>query len=312
MNGVVSGVGVLAVNWWCQATRAPWDWTPKLYIGVWLMMAVILGTYGWAMRRRARAVGLDARDKRAILWFVLGTMGLWLATDWPLGLLGSGYLISIHTTLYLIYTMVAAPLMLIGIPGWMARGMLDKLRGWGVYRWMMKPWIAALVLNAALIFTHLPFIVDPFRSSQFGSFLLDAIWLLSGVVGWLPVASPFRGDRIQSPIWKCVYLFVAFGAFPMLPGAFITFSPLPLYRVYELAPRFGDWSPEEDQQLAGALMKVGNIPILWTVIAVVFMKSALQNNRDDRRLGEVDEQGNRVPLTPSGPPPASASSAPVG
>ena len=40
-----------------------------------------------------------------------------------------------------------------------------------------------------------------------------------------------------------MYLFVAFGAFPMLPGAFITFSPLPLYRVYELAPRFGDWSP---------------------------------------------------------------------
>ena len=127
----MSGIDVLAVNWWCQATRAPWTWTPKLYVGVWLMMAVILGTYGWAMRRRARAVGLDARDKRAILWFVLGAMGLWLATDWPLGLLGSGYLLSIHTTLYLIYTMVAAPLMLIGIPGWMARGMLEPAAGLG-------------------------------------------------------------------------------------------------------------------------------------------------------------------------------------
>ena len=175
---------------------------------------------------------------------------------------------------------------------------------------MMKPWIAAIVLNLALIFTHLPFIVDPFRGSQFGSFLLDAIWLVSGVIGWLPVASPFRGDRIQSPIWKCVYLFVAFGAFPMLPGAFITFSPLPLYRVYELAPRFGDWSPEEDQQLAGALMKVGNIPILWAVIAAVFVKTALQQNKDERRLGEVDESGNRVPLTPSVPPAPPTSSAP--
>ena len=39
-------------------------------------------------------------------------------------------------------------------------------------------------------------------------------------------------------------------------------------------------------------MKVGNIPILWTVIAAVFVKTALlQNNRDDRRLGEVDEAG---------------------
>ena len=292
-------VPVLAVSWWCQATRAPWTWTPKVYLGVWLVMALILGSYGWTMRRRARSVGLDDRDKRAILWFVLGTLGLWLATDWPLGLLGSGYLLSIHTTLYLVYTMVAAPLMLIGIPPWMARSLLDKLRAWRVYRWCMKAWVAALVLNGALIFTHLPFIVDLFRTSQFGSFALDAVWLLSGVVGWLPVVSPFRGDRIQSPMWKCVYLFIAFGAFPMLPGAFITFSPLPLFSVYELAPRFGNWTPEEDQQLAGALMKVGNIPILWAVIGTIFVKTLLEQNRDERRLGEVDDEGHKVPVEPS-------------
>lgn len=294
-------VPVLAVSWWCQSTRLPWSWTPKIYVGVWVMMVLIVAPYVWAMRRRARAEGLDARDKRAILWFVLGALALWLASDWPLGLLGSGYLLSIHTTLYIVYTMVAAPLMLIGIPPWMARKMLGKLRAWGAYRWCMRPWIAVIVLNGALVFTHLPFIVDPFRSSQAGSFALDAIWLVSGVVGWLPVISPFRGDRIQAPIWKCVYLFIAFGAFPMLPGAFITFSPLPLYRVYELAPRFGDWTPEEDQQLAGALMKVGNIPILWSVIAAVFVKSALAQNKDERRLGEVDEEGHRVAAEPPTP-----------
>ena len=296
----MSTASILAVSWWCQATRAPWTWTPKVYLGVWLVMALILGSYGWTMRRRARSVGLDDRDKRAILWFVLGTLGLWLATDWPLGLLGSGYLLSIHTTLYLVYTMVAAPLMLIGIPPWMARSLLDKLRAWRVYRWCMKAWVAALVLNGALIFTHLPFIVDLFRTSQFGSFALDAVWLLSGVVGWLPVVSPFRGDRIQSPMWKCVYLFIAFGAFPMLPGAFITFSPLPLFSVYELAPRFGNWTPEEDQQLAGALMKVGNIPILWAVIGTIFVKTLLEQNRDERRLGEVDDEGHRVLVETSG------------
>jgi putative membrane protein len=300
----VTELQVLAVSWWCQSTKAPWTWTPKIYIGVWIVMAVILGTYGLAMRKRAKAVGLDARDKRAILWFVLGTMSLWLATDWPLGLLGSGYLLSIHTTLYLIYTMIAAPLMLIGIPQWMARAMLDRLHGWGVYRWSVKPWIAAIVLNAALVFTHLPFVVDPFRATQLGTFVLDAMWLFSGVIGWLPIVSPFRGDRIKAPIWKCVYLFIAFGAFPMLPGAFITFSPLPLYRVYELAPRFGDWSPEDDQQLAGALMKVGNIPILWTVIAVVFMKSLLTQNQVDRQNSYVDDDGNPLSAGPTPPTPS--------
>ena len=302
----MTDAAVLAVNWWCQTTQSPWTWTPKIYVGVWIVMAVLLGTYGLAMRRRARTEGLTARDKRAILWFVLGALALWLATDWPLGLLGSGYLLSIHTALYIIYTMAAAPLMLLGIPDWMARRLLGRVRGWSAYRWLVKPWVAAVLLNLALVFTHIPYVVNTFRASQAGSFALDAIWLASGFVGWLPIITPFRGDRVQSPVWKCVYLFVAFGAFPMLPGALITFAAVPLYRVYELAPRFGSWTPEEDQQLAGALMKVGNIPVLWSVICAVFVKSALQQQRDDRRLIQVDETGQRVPVTP---PSAAASTA---
>ena len=132
----MSDVDVLAVNWWCQATRAPWTWTPKLYVGVWLMMArhprhLRLGDAPPGQGRRASTPATSGRSCGSCS----APWALWLATDWPLGLLGSGYLLSIHTTLYLIYTMVAAPLMLIGIPDWMARNMLDRLRGWGAYRW---------------------------------------------------------------------------------------------------------------------------------------------------------------------------------
>ena len=71
----------------------------------------------------------------------------------------------------------------------------------------------------------------------------------------------------------------------------------------------------EDQQLAGALMKVGNIPILWTVICVVFMKTALLQQREDRERAEVDPAGRRANPVPVGsgpapgtaPPPASSS-----
>ena len=76
----MSALPVLAVNWWCQTTQAPWTWTPKAYVGVWVVMGVLLGTYGLAMRNRARTEGLTTRDKRATLWFVLGALALWLAT----------------------------------------------------------------------------------------------------------------------------------------------------------------------------------------------------------------------------------------
>ena len=55
-----------------------------------------------------------------MLWFALGMAGLWAASDWPLGTLGAGYLLSVHTVLYIIYTMVAAPLLVLGLPPWMA------------------------------------------------------------------------------------------------------------------------------------------------------------------------------------------------
>jgi cytochrome c oxidase assembly factor CtaG len=294
---------ILAVTWWCQTTTAPWDWTPKVYLGVWLMLALFVVPYAIAMVRRSRRHGLTSRDKRAMLWYGLGVFFVWSASDWPLGTLGAGYLLSIHTVLYLIYTMVAGPLLVLGLPDWMTRGLLDKVRGWSIYRLVVKPWVAVIVLNGILVFTHLPPVVDGLRASQFGSFVLDALWLVSGVVGWLPIITPFRGDRIKAPIWRCVYLFIAFGAFPMLPGAFITFSGVPLYRVYELAPRFGDWSPLDDQQLAGALMKVGNIPILWAVIAAIFVKAALEGSRDNR-YARLDDSGS--PTADPGSPTADA------
>ena len=135
----MSQVQVLAVSWWCQSSTLPWTWTPKVYLGVWAMISLLVVPYAIVMRRRARTHGLDGRDKRAILWFALGTMFLWSASDWPLGTLGAGYLLSMHTVLYLIYTMAAAPLLLLGIPSWMARGMLDRLRAWGVYRTAVPP-----------------------------------------------------------------------------------------------------------------------------------------------------------------------------
>ena len=293
----MTGGRVLAVSWWCQSTTVPWSWTPRVYLGVWAMVAVLVGIYAASVRRRARTEGLTSTDKRAVLWFALGVAGLWAASDWPLGTLGAGYLLSIHTVLYIIYTMVAAPLLVLGIPPWMARRLLDTLHGWGAYRWAVRPWVAVVVLNLVLVFTHLPPIVDLFRASQPGSFGLDALWLLSGVVGWLPIITPFRGDRIRTPIWKCVYLFVGFGMFAMLPGAFITFSPLPLYRVYELAPRFSGWTPIEDQQLAGALMKVGNIPILWSVIAAIFIRTALGQAADEKLLNQVDDDAETEPVS---------------
>ena len=69
----------------------------------------------------------------------------------------------------------------------------------------------------------------------------------------------------------------------------------PLYRTYELAPRVANFGALEDQQLAGAFMKVGNIPIIWAVIAVMFVRWWKQE-----RAREVIEAKERPPAGPGG------------
>src|SRR4030095_7194759 len=76
---------------------------------------------------------------------------------------------------------------------------------------------------------------------------------------------------------RCVYLFLAAGLVPMVPGGFLTFAGTPLYSVYELAPRVGGFDALDDQQAAGVIMKVGNLPLLWRVLGGLFLRWAAED-----------------------------------
>jgi cytochrome c oxidase assembly factor CtaG len=63
--------------------------------------------------------------------------------------------------------------------------------------------------------------------------------------------------------------------------AFLTFSELPVYAVYELAPPVSGLSAREDQLLAGLLMKIGGAPILWTWVSILFFSWYRESVRED-------------------------------
>ena len=216
-------------------------------------------TPGRCTAATAPRLAIQDATKR-ILSFVAGVALLWIASDWPVGLLGASYLASVHMLQYMIYTLGAAPLLLLGIPEWMARRILGKLRLYRTVKFLSRPLIAGVLFNVILIGTNAPVVVDSVRSSQFGSFALDMTWILSGLLLWLPICSTIPEISGRSYLVKIVYLFLAAGTLPMVPGGFLTFADYPLYRTYELAPRVANFGALEDQQLAGAFMKVGQHP----------------------------------------------------
>lgn len=263
------------MTWWCAATEDPWSWSVRFYPGIWAMVALLVGSYVLAWRA-GRARGEVTRKDENRRWaFAGGMVLLWLATDWPLGTLGSGYLASAHMLQFMLYTLCAAPLILVGTPEWMLRSLVDRVHAMPALRVVARPIVAGIAFNLILVATHAPWTVDTFRSSEVGSMVLDVTWILAGLVLWLPLAAPLPEVRTASPAARCVYLFLAAGVVPMIPGGFLTFSELPLYATYELAPRVHGFGSSNDQQVAGILMKIGSIPIVWTVIFVIFLKWAV-------------------------------------
>jgi cytochrome c oxidase assembly factor CtaG len=130
--------------------------------------------------------------------FVAGVLVLWAASDWPLGALGAGYLASAHMTQFVLYSVVATPLIMLGLPEPMFAAMLAKLRLTSVFRILALPLVAALVFNITMVATHAPPTTDLLRSSQIGSFVMDILWIVAAVVLWLPVISPVRSLRMRS------------------------------------------------------------------------------------------------------------------
>ena len=258
------------INWWCTAEEKPWTWDWVPYPGIWLATIVPLAIYG-----RAISLHGEQRDRRKLYQFVGGMVVFWLASDWPLGPLGAGYLASAHMLQFLLYTLVAAPLVMLGTPEWMGRKLVSKLR---IYRITTRlgrsPVVAGVIYNVLLIATHAPGSVEALRTNQLGSFLMDFVWMGTGIILWLPILNPMPEGRVESPMAKMIYLFVTASIVSVIPASFLTFTTTPIYAIYELAPRIGSLTAREDQQLAGIIMKLATIPVIWTTIAVMWFRWA--------------------------------------
>ena len=249
------------MQWWCAAQGIPWNWSWRPYPGVWLFIALLLLAY----RRFTRG----SRPTRAELTrFGVGALSLWVALDWPVGALGSGYLASVHMVQFLLIALLAPPLLIAGLP----RRALQRAAGSrlaGVAGALSRPLIALLLFHTVVIATHWPGVVDGLMGSQAGSLVLDMAWLGSGLVFWWPVVSPVP-HRPRFPLGVRICYLIASTVLMTLPYVFLTFAELPFYATYELAPPVGILSAGEDQRLAGLIMRIGGGAILWTAAGVLF------------------------------------------
>ncbi|CAN5201540.1 cytochrome c oxidase assembly factor CtaG [soil metagenome] len=217
-------------------------------------------------------------------WHRLSFYGGWallvITSSWPMHDLAEQSLYWIHMVNHMVLTLVAPPLLLLGF----SRPMADRLLTRRVLVWLRplaRPAVAFAIFNFGLIATHWPDIVALSLRSEIAHFLIHAFLFASGLLMWMPIASPSPLLARIAPPMQLLYLFLN-SILPIVPAGFLTFSEIPLYPAYGDASLAFGLTAVADQTLAGLIMKVVGTMIFWVVMAFIWFRWASEEKRWDR------------------------------
>ena len=277
-------------------------WQP--HPDVWLIVSLLVAAYAVAVTRvgpRHVAAGQAAVTRFQMVCFGAGAMAVLVASDYPIHDLAERYLFSIHMVQHLVYSLVAAPLLLLGTPAWMARALLSPPGFMRWMRWLARFFPATVLYNAVVVFTHAPGTVDIALRFAVAHFMLHALLLLSSIVVWMPILSPLPEVPRLFPPLAMFYLFLQ-SVVPTVPASFLTFGTTPLYHVYATFPRLWGISALTDMQVAGLIMKIAGGIMIWGVITIVFFRWFRREEAESGPLStsrELDRELVRLGMTHS-------------
>lgn len=267
-----------------------------------LLCLALGGGYLYVVTQLRQRISDAGRVKRSqIVYYSLGVLTIYVAAGSPLHDLADSYLASAHMLQHVLLTMVAAPLLLAGVPAWVWQALL-RVRGlMPVARVLTRPLVAFALFNAALLLLHLPPTID-FQLRQWWFHLFAHVLLVgSGLLMWWPILSSVPElPRLSYPL-RMGYLFLQ-SLVPSVMASFVTFSDRVVYQAYAEAPRIWGISAMGDQQIAGGIMKLLGSGILWVFIAVIFFKWWEREEAEARglRWQEVEEELDRLGLKTKG------------
>lgn len=250
-------------------------WRFQAHPEVWLLVAFVVGAWCYAVRFigpltpevRAGEPVVTPRQRRL---FVLAVVMLWLASDWPVHDISEEYLYSVHMFQHMALSYFLPPLVLLSTPVWLFRAIIGSQAAGRAISWLAKPVVAGVVFNAMVMVTHAPALVNRSVSNAPLHYSLHIGLVLSSLLMWIPIAAPDPAMRVGYG-GRMVYLFLM-SVVPTVPAAWLTFAEGAVYRHYDIAVRVWGLSVTTDQQIAGAIMKVGGSIFLWSIIVYLWFK----------------------------------------
>lgn len=247
-------------------------WRFQFHPEVWLLIAFVVGSYVYAIRvigRRVQPSGEVVTPKQ-VGAFIVAVVLLWVASDWPMHDISEEYLYSAHMLQHMLLSYFVPPLVWLATPAWLFDVVVGAGSSRKVVRFLSRPPVAGLLFNLVIMTTHIPALVNRSVSNGPLHYSLHVLVVTSALLMWVPVLGPNK-DWHMGYGGKMIYLFLM-SVVPTVPAGWLTFAEGVVYKHYDIPVRVWGISATVDQQLAGAVMKLGGSIFLWSVITFMFFR----------------------------------------
>ena len=274
-----------------QLLTGAWTWDLSVIVG----SIALLGVY---------LAAVHFRFNRQTVLFSGGVLVMFVALESPLEALGDTYLFSAHMLQHLLLLLLVPPLLLLGIPRWLAQLILDWPVASRVEQVLGRPVVAWLLGTGTIWIWHLPRLYNATLLDENIHIIEHLSFLVTATIFWWPVLNPLT-ERQLAPLTSIFYLFAAAASSSAL-GIILTFAPVGLYPAYlqpfdtlgilPLLRQQWGLTPAVDQQLGGLLMWVpGSLVYLAGIIGAISRWYSMPDEDVDHPVAIISADQN-VPL----------------
>ncbi|HEX9056660.1 MAG TPA: cytochrome c oxidase assembly protein [Ktedonobacterales bacterium] len=268
-----------------------WSWDPIM----WLLILGLGGAYYAVIGPlRVRHAWGEPATPRQITYFVSGVVLLGVALVSPLDALGRNALFSAHMLQLMLLNTLIAPLLLLGLPDWVAQSVLRRWilldEGGTLVLWA----VAALVFNGVFLLWHVGPLYEAGLRDTAVHDLESVTILLTGALRWWPLLTPGQPRiRLAHP-GQMLYILLESLPIDIFAIALI-FVSHPLYATYAAAPRlWATFPPLLDQQVAGCIALIPgtflDIILISAIFFAWFRRMEREQEADDERLAAIGKR----------------------
>jgi putative membrane protein len=270
-----------------------WNIEPTVAIGLLVLVAGYL-----YLTRGVNASRPSTRAQKTA--FIAGAVTLFVALGPPLDDWSDHYLLLAHMVQHLMLILLAAPLLLHGIPAWMLEPLTRNRVTNTIGYWLTRPVVAYAIANAVFVLWHVPLFYEMALRSQPVHVFEHMTMLGVALLAWWPTLGPLpQWPRLALPLHSLYYFAMTLPGAAV--GAFITFADPGLYAPYDTAERIFGIDLATDQQVGGLLMWVAVSVIYLLLITYSFFRWASREEAADAEAARLAHAPGPVRTIPGDP-----------